>query len=216
MPHVFLSHSSVDKEYVKTIAEKFGSKATYDDFSFEIGEKTFDQILSAINNTDLFVIFLSDTALNSEWVKKELNIALENYDLGKIKQIFPIIIDSKINYKDTRIPQWMSQGFASYNLKPIESPFVAFRKIETKLKELESNFDDLEKNDFVGHEQELLSFQEEYYKVDNGITCIIASGLEGMGRTSFISQCIYRSGEFNKHYNPIVIDFSKYIKRKAV
>ena len=163
MAKVFLSHSSFDKEYVEQIANKFGKdKAIYDTFSFETGEKTFEQILNALNNTDLFVIFLSDNALESKWVKDELHIAIENLNLGKIKQIFPIIIDSKISYKDNRIPLWMTQGKDAINLKPIESPLVAYRKINTKLKELNSKFVDFDVN-YVGHEKELLNYLFKIY-----------------------------------------------------
>lgn len=211
MAKVFLSHSSFDKEYVELIANKFGKdKAVYDKFSFETGEKTFEQILAALNNTDLFVIFLSDKALESKWVKEELNIAIENLNLGKIKQIFPIIIDSKINYQDKRIPMWMTQGKDSLNLKPIESPLVAFRKINTKLKELNSNFVDLDIN-YVGHEKELLDFQNRYYSDSSTpLICIIAAGFQGIGRTSFIQQCLLKTNEFKKSYSPILIDFNKH------
>ena len=210
MAKVFLSHSSFDKEYVEQIANKFGKdKAVYDKFSFETGEKTFEQILAALNNTDLFVIFLSDKALESKWVKEELNIAIENVNLGKIKQIFPIIIDSKISYQDKRIPMWMTQGKDALNLKPIESPLVAFRKINTKMKELSANFIDLDVT-YVGHEKELLDFQNRYYSDSSTpLTCIIAAGFQGIGRTSFIQQCLSKTNEFKKSYNPILIDFNK-------
>lgn len=75
MAKVFLSHSSFDKEYVEQIANKFGKdKAVYDTFSFETGEKTFEQILNALNNTDLFVIFLSDKDID-----KAIVFLTENY-----------------------------------------------------------------------------------------------------------------------------------------
>ena len=57
---VFLSHSSKDKEhFVKKVAEKLGVRAMYDEFTFESGMNTFDEILKHMNKSDLFVIFLS-------------------------------------------------------------------------------------------------------------------------------------------------------------
>lgn len=210
MAKVFLSHSSFDKEYVEQIANRLGKdKAIYDKFSFETGEKTFEQILDALDNTDLFVIFLSDKALESKWVKEELHIAIEKLNLGKIKQIFPIIIDSKISYQDNRIPSWMTQGKDAINLKPFQSPLVAFRKIHTKLKELNSKFMDSDVS-YVGHEKELLDFQNRYYSdASTPLTCIIAAGFQGIGRTSFIQQCLLKTNEFKKFYSPILIDFNK-------
>lgn len=211
MEKIFLSHSKYDKKYVEQIADRFGKDhVIYDTFSFEAGEKTFDQILEALNNTDLFVIFLSDRALDSKWVQEELNIAIENVNLGKIKQIFPIIIDPKISYQDNRIPSWMTQGKNALNLKPIESPLVAYRKISTKLKEIRSIFMEVDIN-YVGHEKELLNFQNRYYSsTDTPLVCIIAAGFQGIGRTSFIQQCLLKINAFQKTYSPIQIDFGKH------
>ena len=209
MGKVFLSHSSSDKWYVEVIANILGKdKAVYDSFSFEIGERTFDQIVSSLDNSDLFVVFLSDNALNSKWVKEELNIAYEKVNLGKLKQIFPIIVDPKITYQDPRIPKWMTNDKDSLNLRPIENPVVAYRKIITKLRELDSLFVD-EDEIYVGHEQELMEFQNKYFFNTKPLTCIIASGFQGVGRTTFIKQCLKKCNEFKPFYNPILIDFNK-------
>lgn len=209
MGKVFLSHSSSDKKYVEVIANILGKdKAVYDSFSFEIGEKTFDQIVSSLDNSDLFVVFLSDKALDSKWVREELNIAYEKVNLGKLKQIFPIIVDPKITYQDPRIPKWMTQDKDNINLRPIENPIVAYRKIITKLRELDSLFVD-EEEVYVGHEQEFVEFQNKYFSTTQPLTCIIASGFEGIGRTSFIKQCLKKCNEFKPFYNPILIDFNK-------
>ena len=37
--------------------------------------KSMDEIASGLNETDLFVVFLSKSALKSEWVQKELLIS---------------------------------------------------------------------------------------------------------------------------------------------
>ena len=76
MGKAFLSHSSRDKILVEAVARKLGEKyCICDTFSFECGQKTFDEIIKGLDDTDLFVLFLSDNSLNSEWVKKELSIA---------------------------------------------------------------------------------------------------------------------------------------------
>lgn len=70
MNKIFLSHSSTDKEYVEYIARKFGKDvAVYDEYSFEVGLKTLDEILKSLDATDLFVIFISDSCIR-KWMGK--------------------------------------------------------------------------------------------------------------------------------------------------
>ncbi len=73
----FLSHSSSDKEhYVRPLfneLKRSGSeRIIYDEMTFEEGMKTIDEINVYLNETSLFVIFLSNASLDSDWVKYEL------------------------------------------------------------------------------------------------------------------------------------------------
>ncbi|HDZ8479797.1 TPA: toll/interleukin-1 receptor domain-containing protein [Escherichia coli] len=74
MIKAFLSHSSKDKEhYVRNVANWLGKEnIIYDEFTFEEGEKTLDQIMEGLGESELFVLFISNSALESEWVKKEI------------------------------------------------------------------------------------------------------------------------------------------------
>lgn len=74
MPKAFLSHSSVQKEFVQKIATDLKTFAIIDSIAFEQGLKNIDEIIQHINNSDLFVIFISATALDSEWVANELSM----------------------------------------------------------------------------------------------------------------------------------------------
>ena len=153
MNKVFLSHSSSDKEYVEYIADKFGKDiAVYDNYSFEYGLKTFDEILKSLDATDLFVIFISNAALESEWVKKELAISHNLLKNDKLKQIFPIIIDENITYTDPRIPEWLNTGFSSYNLRRISNRKLAYIKIRNQLILLNNQFNFEQHRIYVGHE----------------------------------------------------------------
>jgi hypothetical protein len=105
----FLSHSSSDKKsYVRIVAEKIRKEnRVIDEESFEEGMVTAEEIIKYLDSSSLFVFFISDNSLRSEWVQLELDRAKELLDENTIKRIYPIIIDSKINHKDTRIPEWM-------------------------------------------------------------------------------------------------------------
>lgn len=140
MKKVFLSHSSKDKEFVRRVADIIGLNiCIIDECEFEIGMKNIDEIFRGIGKSDIFVYFISQNSLESDWVKKELNIANEriiNFSERKM-QIYPIIIDSSINYSDDRIAEFLKNGNDSYNLRHILKPEIAARKIKTQLVKLE-------------------------------------------------------------------------------
>lgn len=74
MGRAFLSHSSANKKFVEPIAKLLGNdRCIYDARTFEAGMQTISEIFTGLSNTDVFVFFISDAALNSEWVKIELN-----------------------------------------------------------------------------------------------------------------------------------------------
>lgn len=210
MNKVFLSHSSNDKGYVQYIAEQFGRDyCVYDSMCFEAGMKNIDEIFREMENTSIFVIFLSDSALNSEWVQKELSIADErlNHDNKKISQIFPVIIDSSISHTDPRIPDFLRKGFTSYNLRVISSNKVAYRKIKAQqIKYLLDNrlctVDDLDC--FYGREQEIANFKK-FFDVGDGFNCIIASGLTRIGRKSYLLNALKKSRIIEDYYTPPTI-----------
>ena len=94
MDKVFLSHSSVDKPYVEYIAEQFGKdRCVYDAMCFEAGMNNLDEIFKGIGESGIFVVFISNASLESQWVKRELAIAEEllYHDPSKLSQIFPML-----------------------------------------------------------------------------------------------------------------------------
>lgn len=214
MNKVFLSHSSHDKDYVEYIANQFGRDyCVYDSMCFEAGMKNIDEIFREMNNTSIFVIFISNSALESDWVQKELSIADErlNHDSQKLSQIFPIIIDPTISHEDTRIPDFLRKGFKSYNLRVITSNKVAYRKIKAQqVKFLLDNrlrtVDDLDC--FYGREQEITNFKKRFDTGD-GFNCIIAGGLTGIGRRSYLLHSLKKSRIIEDYYTPPVISLEK-------
>lgn len=208
MNKVFLSHSSKDKPYVKYIAKKFGrNHCVYDAACFEAGMKTLDEIFREMDNTSIFVVFISNSALDSEWVQKELTIAEERlgHDYHKLSQIFPIIIDPTISHNDSRIPDFIKKGFGAYNLRVITNAKVAFRKIKAQ----QTRFlleNDLKKPShvFYGRDLEISKFKTAF---DSGepIKCLIASGFSGIGRKSYMLECLKETQIIEPYYLPPAI-----------
>ncbi|HIF6882231.1 TPA: TIR domain-containing protein [Klebsiella pneumoniae] len=208
MIKAFLSHSSKDKEsYVRNVANWLGKEnIVYDEFTFEEGEKTLDQIMDGLGESELFVLFISDNALKSKWVKKEITESKRLHDSGKILKILPIIIDNSINHEDKRIPKWLRDD---YNLQPIMRAKTAVSRIKNHLYKISwQKHPKLEKINslFVGRNDKLEEFEErinDYSKKKP--TAIFASGLIGIGRRTFLSKALIKSNIQKSNITPYAI-----------
>lgn len=210
---IFLSHSSSDKEYVGYIAKKFGKdRCVYDSLCFEAGMKALDEIYREMDETSIFVVFISNASLDSPWVQEELRVAGErlHHDQYKLSQCFPIIIDASIAYDDKRIPDWMRTGVETYNLRYISTPQIAYRKIKAQQDRLilgtRHNFP---QKCFYGRDAEIKKFKEAFDS-GNPIKCAVASGLPRMGRGSYLIQCLKESHIIEKYYTPPMLTLNDF------
>lgn len=208
MAKAFLSHSSSDKELVEKLAIQLGkNNCHYDKFTFEAGNITLNEIFKSLEDTDVFVLFISNEALSSKWVQKEITKAHVLHSDLRIDRIFPIIIDKNITYEDKRIPQWIRKP---YNLKVFDNPVIILKKIRQLLRE--SNFKKYahlrELNDlFVGRNDIMQEFERKLVNIDNTKpTSIIASSFfEGIGRRTFLRNGLIKTRVIDKWYEPIPI-----------
>lgn len=77
MSYVFLSHSSVDKELVELLAVRFGEENVFfDKWDLSAGRLIPSDIAQGVFGSSWFVIIASKAAMNSRWVKYEINLAL--------------------------------------------------------------------------------------------------------------------------------------------
>lgn len=200
MAKVFLSHSSSDKEWYvdivyKRLVKVLGEDSVIiDNMAFQEGRKTIEEIYYQLERTDLFVIFLSNKALCSSWVQNEL-IKVENLvEKKKINQICPIIIDEHIKYDDDRIPLWMKKA---YNIQRICSQVKASNIIRQRMIEISyKKHPKLKERNllFVGRNEFLQKFEERIDDFEREMPIVImASGLEGIGRKTFLRQSLFKS-----------------------
>ena len=204
----FLSHSSKDKEhYVRIVAENLRQSATiFDEVTFEKGMQNIEEIHEALDETSLFVIFLSNHSLDSDWVKEELVYAKNRLDKQQLDRIYPIIIDENIRYDDVRIPDWMRHDL---NIQLINSPKISARKINSRLVELTWKFHPrlkerqeifVGRNDLIQQVEERMNDFSRQYPI-----AIIASGLPYIGRKSFLHYASKKSGLIKGAYQFIYI-----------
>ncbi len=211
MAKVFLSHSSYDKSFVEPIAQLLGkTKCVYDKYTFEIGMKTIEEIFDNMQSSDIFVYFISNDALNSNWVKQELNNAadlLKSYK-NKLSQIYPLIIDETIDHTDERIASFLREN---YNLQRVNNNKLAYRKILQQLSknEYENNILKAKSSDsFYGRDAETTRFKERIDSI-SPIKSAVISGIPGIGKKSFIQHALIHTKIIKPYYSPIVLSMPK-------
>lgn len=203
---IFLSHSSKDKEHycdkvANALIKQLGKDSiVYDAVTFETGEKSLDEINRTLSVSDLYVIMLSENAVESDWVKYELKEAYKKLNDHTLNRIFPIIIDSRLNFKDKRIPNWLRD----YNLKYIARPAKTAKLIIERAKNVNwSRHPSFQSRDsvFVGRNDLINKFEE---RIDNfempPLHTFIVSGLPKIGRKSLARQCCIKGTIIPTYY----------------
>lgn len=207
----FLSHSSKDKgRYVAVVAAKLAPNIEYDELTFEEGMGNLEEILAALGRSDIFVLFLSENSLESEWVRREITEAKMRLEAGELKRFFPIVIDRSISYRDERIPQWISE---SYNLRPITKPTIAAKRIRERMIEASWKSHPLLKNRdqiFVGRNQHIADFEQRMDDLSKEQPLVLfTSGLRDIGRKSFMRNALRKSNIVRDTYEPARIDLTQ-------
>jgi hypothetical protein len=95
MSSIFLCHSSEDKPFVRRLASKLtskGIKVWLDEAEINRGDSLSEKIGSAINEMSYFAIILSNNSIDSQWVKKELQVAIQKELAAKGIVILPLML----------------------------------------------------------------------------------------------------------------------------
>lgn len=201
MAKAFLSHSSSDKSLVRKIANLLGNqRCVLDENSFEPGAKTLDEIFRELDESDVFVLFISDKALNSNWVQTEINMAYKAMSEDKLDRILPIIIDEKVDHTDHRIPKWLSND---YNLRYIKNEVIIYHKIRDALYDVsykKSEHNQALERIFVGRNEEMARFERDVNNLEGWTpTYIIAYNFyQGIGRSTFLKNALLKAQFISK------------------
>ena len=164
---IFISHASKDKKsYVDILYKKLKTSLIgedniiYDSESFCAGEVIADEINNYLEQTALFILLISDSSLESDWVKKEIKFAHDKLSENPM-QILPLIIDDNITHSDERIPDWLRE----YSLQVIKKPTKAEAIIVQRYGEVvwyNNPTIKLRETVFVGRNEEIETFEERY------------------------------------------------------
>ncbi len=95
MLNVFISHNYKDKPMARKIAKelnRYGIKAWIDESEIKLGDSLIEKIRDGLDHMDFLVALISDNSIHSEWVKKELDIAMNSEIEGKRVVTIPILV----------------------------------------------------------------------------------------------------------------------------
>jgi TIR domain-containing protein len=94
MPSIFLSHSSADKPFARRLADDLrvrGARVWLDEAEIGIGDSLIGRLEDAIDETDYLAVILSENSVESEWVSREVRMALHREISGKRVVVLPIL-----------------------------------------------------------------------------------------------------------------------------
>lgn len=129
MTSIFLSHNHKDKNFVNRLAidlNKFGVNVWVDEAEIKIGDSLIEKIGQGIKEMEYLGVVLSQNSINSEWVRKEVDIALNQEIEGKRVWVLPLLL------QECEIPIFL-KGRLCADFRKEEEYQNAFRKLLEKL-----------------------------------------------------------------------------------
>lgn len=94
MISVFISHNYMDKPLARKISNTlnyYGIQTWIDESEIKIGDSLIAKIRTGIDNVDYLIALISKYSVESEWVLKELDIAMNKEIDGKKVVVLPIL-----------------------------------------------------------------------------------------------------------------------------
>ena len=204
----FLSHSWAQKNLVIEVAKELGDKAIVDHVDFIGGARLEQQMQKAVDDADLFVLFLSENAIKSASVVKEIDQAKLKF-FGKPDQFIPILVEDNYRALSKKYKEILPDN---YLLRYSRSPKIIARNIEDILNRLMPFGHYTSDIQLVGRQADLAKLENYYYSKDTN-SAIIVSGQEGVGRTAFARKiCVdYFKDSINSTINrPLEIELGEY------
>jgi len=96
MTSIFLSHSSKDKFFVRELAirlKEYGIKVWLDEAELNIGDSLIQKIGQAIDEADFLGVVLSRNSIESEWVQRELQLAMQKELRERKVVVLPLLLE---------------------------------------------------------------------------------------------------------------------------
>lgn len=94
MTSVFLSHNSQDKPFVRRLAndlDAHGVKCWIDEAEIKVGDSLIEKIRQGLDSMSYVAVVLSPNSVNSAWVQKEVDVAMNQEILGRQVKVLPLL-----------------------------------------------------------------------------------------------------------------------------
>jgi hypothetical protein len=94
---VFVSHASQDARIAARVAmglKAFDYDTWYDDWELLPGDSIVERIETAIASTDVLLVLLSKSSVDSKWVRRELSAGLARQLSGKGVMVIPVVVEN--------------------------------------------------------------------------------------------------------------------------
>lgn len=91
-----MSHSSKDKTFARRLGNdlrQYGAKVWIDEAEIKVGDSLIEKISEGLSETEYLIVLLSKESCKSEWVKREVNIAITKEIHGKKVVVLPCLIE---------------------------------------------------------------------------------------------------------------------------
>lgn len=211
MIKVFLSHSSKQKNTVLEVSKKLGLNfSVVDKYAFEDGSDLQDEINTAIHSSNIFALFLSKEAFESDWVRKELKEVRDLVDEKQIGFCAFIIGDASIDINGLRKDsdfRWVT----NYILHAQGSTTIMARNLRRRVRELVwamSDANEAKERLFIGRSRDVDQVEKKMYEnVSVARKALIVSGFPSVGRKRLLKEILITKMKTYLHssYEPFMV-----------
>lgn len=187
----FLSHSSTDKEFIRAVAKELGRQfCLFDEQVFEDGEQFKHAIETMLDESSVFVLFVSEATLERIWVQFEITEAWYRALEARISKALVFLMSPSIQFGS--LPKWLSRA----KISNVVSPKATAREIRHHLDELLRSH---QQAHFEGRSADIASLQKILTPLGNQPPRIVGVyGLPSVGRRTFIKKVAQLSLSYPK------------------
>ncbi len=176
----FLSHSSIDKEVVREVANQLSRlNCIFDERSFDSSVEFQKSIEEKLSLSTVFVFFATRNSLDSYWCNFELEQAFYSKLKGALKRSIVFILNDDVAIGE--LPSWLTTAL----IKKVHSPSAIARDIKHRLEETAEEF---QRPVFLGRSKERDLLEEALNPIDGSSPpkTLAVFGLPGIGRRSLV------------------------------
>lgn len=104
MYNIFLSHTADDKPFARSLTKSLnnvGIKVWIDEAEIKVGDTLIEKIREGIDSVEYVGVILSPAAVESNWVKRELDVAMNQEIENRRIKVIPIL------YKACELPGFL-------------------------------------------------------------------------------------------------------------